>query len=140
MNTIEFLTGRERKLAYFRERRKAIKDGRWDPPSTKQPEQRVLARLDREHGFVPQHDPSLGACWNWLGARTLEGYGVISVRGRLQYVHRIALEMALGRPLAEGMFACHKCDNKSCARPRHLYEGTASDNQRDTWERIRGVA
>lgn len=99
---------------------------------------RILDKLDREPGVLVVR--SLGPCWEWLGARNAEGYGVVrgdGYRAPLVLVHRVALAAALGRPIADGMLACHHCDNKRCARPAHLYEGTPSENTADTWARIR---
>jgi hypothetical protein len=59
---------------------------------------------------------------------------VLAVR---RHAHRVALAVALGRPLRPGMFACHKCDVKECVRPSHLYEGTQSDNELDKWTTYR---
>lgn len=32
------------------------------------------------------------------------------------------------------MFACHKCSNKACVNPDHLYWGTRSDNTKDMFK------
>lgn len=45
--------------------------------------------------------------------------------------HRVVLEKKLGRPIKPGYFACHKCDNKNCIEPEHLFEGTHRDNTND---------
>ncbi|MFN8631178.1 MAG: HNH endonuclease [Chloroflexota bacterium] len=96
---------------------------------------RLARRTDRELG-QPNPEP-LGRCWEWTGALNTGGYGVIKVAGRVVLVRRLSLEISLGRPLGEGMFSCHRCDNRRCLRPRHLYEGTAEDNARDCVERGR---
>lgn len=70
---------------------------------------------------------SLDSCWPWTRYRMANGYG----RHRTGYTHRYALELTLGRPLAEGMEACHSCDNPPCCNPAHLFEGTRLDNERD---------
>jgi hypothetical protein len=57
--------------------------------------------------------------------------------GRGTKAHRYALELALGRPLDPGKYACHHCDNKVCCNPAHLYEGTAQDNSDDAVTRGR---
>lgn len=49
--------------------------------------------------------------------------------------HRIALEVKIGRLLKRGELACHKCDNKSCCNPAHLYVGSKSTNHIDFWTR-----
>lgn len=97
---------------------------------------RLLDKLDRDPGELVVR--ALGVCWVWRGARNGDGYGLIrGDNGQLQYVHRVALALALGRDLTPGMFACHRCDNRPCARPSHLYEGSASENNQDIWDRSR---
>lgn len=106
--------------------------------------ERLLAKLDRHYGqAAPADRPELGECWEWMGARNSDGYGII--RGArepdgsypLVLVHRVALSLALGRPLEPDMNANHRCDNRPCARPRHLYEGTHTDNLDDQYARDR---
>jgi len=69
-----------------------------------------------------------GGCWDYQGGRD-KGYGRVRWNGRLQYVHRIALALTLGRPLTG--HALHRCDNPACFRPLHLYEGDQADNNAD---------
>lgn len=133
MRSIEFLPDHERKRAYYRERKRLIREGKWPFPDKRPIEVRVLDGLDRRNGPVPPHAPELGQCWEWTGARTGDGYGNISVGNQRRYVHRIALEIALGRALRDGMLACHRCENRACGRPSHLYEGTYADNNEDVW-------
>lgn len=85
--------------------------------------------------------PEEGACWPWNGRRTKEGYGIIPVyRGAPIYVHRLMLEVTLGRHLAPGEQARHSCDNPPCFRPDHLLAGSAADNAQDAVRRGRHVS
>lgn len=47
------------------------------------------------------------------------GYGVMSVSGRRQYVHRVSYELHIG-PIPEGLVIDHLCRNTRCFRPDHL--------------------
>ena len=74
-------------------------------------------------------------CWEWRGACSPNGYGKTEIwQGGVRTAktsHRIIYEMHLGRHIPKDVFVCHKCDNKKCCRPDHLFLGTAHDNMID---------
>ena len=82
-------------------------------------------------GPVPTHKPELGPCWLWTGYQNHRGYGQASFNGKVMLTHRISFTIQRGRLPLAGMKICHHCDNPSCVRPDHLFEGTDSDNMRD---------
>ena len=74
------------------------------------------------------------SCWVWQGAYRTSAewpYPALRVEGKTAGVHRLMLEIKLGRKLRPGMLACHTCDVTMCANPEHLFEGTNQDNVDD---------
>lgn len=92
----------------------------------------IRAKLDALTDFdgpVPAHRPELGPCWVWLGKVMSNGYGWLSANGEVMYVHRLALYLETGSWPERS--ALHKCDNKICRRPFHLFTGTQLENIQD---------
>lgn len=77
-----------------------------------------------------------GDCWLWLAGCNPSGYGQIAVsvngstKRKIVLAHRVAYELTNGS-IPEGLIICHRCNNRRCVNPAHLYAGTVQDNAND---------
>jgi hypothetical protein len=69
-------------------------------------------------------------CWFWYGGLNSKGYGVVGYRGKHYLAHRVSYELNLGK-IPSGLLVLHKCDQRNCVNPNHLFLGTHKDNMED---------
>jgi len=66
-------------------------------------------------------------CWNWIGTKASHGYGLLRYNDKTQRAHRVSYKTFVG-PIENNLYVLHKCDNKLCINPSHLFLGSQQDN------------
>lgn len=69
-------------------------------------------------------------CWEWTSAIGSHGYGSGSFASNHVTSHTSAYRAFVGE-IPNGMHVLHRCDNRSCCNPDHLFLGTHVDNMDD---------
>ena len=94
-------------------------------------EERFWSRVDKR---------GANECWEYRGARNNIGYGSVVTPYGTAVAHRVAwflmnggIEVKAPADKSVSELVLHKCDNRSCCNPNHLFLGTQSDNMTDMY-------
>ena len=81
-----------------------------------------------ERRYIPE--PNSG-CWLWLGMiQPGNGYGLFWNGEKSKRAHRVSWEIHYGE-ITPGLHVLHRCDNRLCVNPDHLFLGSHQDNMGD---------
>lgn len=85
---------------------------------------------------------SATGCWEWQGTLS-NGYGRMFIGSRADgsrraaRAHRVSFAVFC-EAVPEGLAVLHRCDNRACINPQHLFVGTWKDNADDRDAKGRG--
>lgn len=94
---------------------------------------RFFSKIDKINSLL---HPVYGRCWQWTGSLLDNRYGSMSRGGKTISSHRFSYEYFIGE-IPVGLNVLHKCDNKVCVNPEHLFLGTYADNTEDMMKKGR---
>jgi HNH endonuclease len=94
--------------------------------------------------YLNQRLDKSGDCWIYTGGKDKDGYGQVHCAKTAKELevtraHQMAYKTWVD-DYEKGLMVCHTCDNPSCCNPKHLFVGTALDNNKDMNNKGRNVS
>lgn len=104
--------------------------GFWDTATDTEKKQRMTEKFEK---IVIKTE----TCWGWKNKVTSSRYTTIGI-GKNKWVsgHRLSWIINYG-DIPKDKYVLHKCDNKVCTNPDHLFLGSAYDNSMDMLKKNR---
>lgn len=92
---------------------------------------RKYSRKPLKERFESKYEVALETgCWDWTASTINCGYGQFKADGKMVRAHRVSYELYKGL-IPEGLCVLHKCNNRKCVNPDHLFLGSKADNMSD---------
>lgn len=86
--------------------------------------------VDEKKRFLEKVKIVDSGCHEWTSTLHRDGYGKFYFRQRQAQTHRVAYEL-FKAAIPPKLWVLHKCDNRKCVNPDHLFLGDSIANVRD---------